>query len=233
MQTANFTTNMVGISSDLLLYRLTDGLVVYVDIAAERDFTFSNIRTTAEQLGQALLGSWAWSKGDVLALITPNSANIASVMFGTLYAGGIVCPLNHLSTASDLAESLKASNAKAMVTSTSCLDVAQEAAKIAGMFKDRILLIDDAKGRTEFRHFTMLQSSLSESMRPETNPGEDLAFLVYSSGTTGLPKGVMLTHHNIVANMIQNAVVSDSFTNWRTDKALGFLPMYHIYGRYV
>ena len=71
------------------------------------------------------------------------------------------------------------------------------------------------------------------SVRPEIDPGEDLAFLVYSSGTTGLPKGVMLTHHNIVANMIQNAVVSRSFIDWRRDKALGFLPMYHIYGRYV
>jgi len=224
---------MVGISSDLLLYRLTNGLVVYVDIAADRNFTFGNIRKTAEQLGQALLGSWAWSKGDVLALITPNSANIASVMFGTLYAGGIVCPLNHLSTASDLAESLKASNAKAMVTNTSCLDVAQEAARIAGMSKDRILLIDDAKEQREHRHFTTLQSSMFSSVRPEIDPGEDLAFLVYSSGTTGLPKGVMLTHHNIVANMIQNAVVSRSFIDWRRDKALGFLPMYHIYGRYA
>jgi len=224
---------MVGISSDLLLYRLTNGLVVYVDIAADRNFTFGNIRKTAEQLGQALLGSWAWSKGDVLALITPNSANIASVMFGTLYAGGIVCPLNHLSTASDLVESLKASNAKAMVTNTSCLDVAQEAARIAGMSKDRIVLIDDAKEQREHRHFTTLQSSMFSSVRPEIDPGEDLAFLVYSSGTTGLPKGVMLTHHNIVANMIQNAVVSRSFIDWRRDKALGFLPMYHIYGRYA
>jgi len=206
---------------------------VYVDIALDRKFTFSDIRTTAERLGQALLGNWAWSKGEVLALMTPNSANIASVMFGTLYAGGVVCPLNHLSTASDLAESLKASDAKAVVTSTSCLDVAQEAAKIAGMSKDRILLIDDAKEQSEFRHFTLLQSSQANLVRPEIDPGEDLAFLVYSSGTTGLPKGVMLTHHNIVANMIQNAVASKSFVDWRRDKALGFLPMYHIYGEYA
>lgn len=205
-------------------------LVVYVDIAANQKFTFRDVKRTAEQFGQALLEEWAWCKGDTLALITPNSGNVASIMFGTLYAGGVVCPLNHLSSPGELAQSFKASNAKAMVTSSSCLDVVQEAARIVGMSNHKILLIDEVEAQITCRHFSRLRSPLYGSGRPYVDPEEDLAFLVYSSGTTGLPKGVMLTHRNIIANMIQNSVISSNFLEWTRDKSLGFLPMYHIYG---
>lgn len=63
------------------------------------------------------------------------------------------------------------------------------------------------------------------------NPKEDLAYLVYSSGTTGVPKGVMLTHENISANTVQKLVADGRGPDWRTDKSIGFLPMYHIYGK--
>ncbi|KAI4743702.1 hypothetical protein E4T50_05926 [Aureobasidium sp. EXF-12298] len=157
---------------------LTNKLVVYVDIAAKKKFTFHDVRATAEQFGQALLCEWAWRKGDTLALITPNFADVASVMFGTLYAGGVVCPLNHLSTSGELARSLEASNAKAMVTSSSCLDVAQEAARIVGISHDRILLIDEAISQGTLQHFSKLRSPLQTLVRPQIDPDEDLAFLV-------------------------------------------------------
>jgi 4-coumarate--CoA ligase len=163
-------------------------------------------------------------------LIAPNSPDIASVVFGTLYAGGVVCPLNYLSTARELAQSLAESNAKVMVTSISCLEVAQEAAKIVGMSRDRILLMEELESKSGIQHFSNLRSS-SRTSRPRIVSEEDLAFLVYSSGTTGLPKGVMLTHRNIMANMMQNAVVSQELLEWTRDRSLGFIPMYHIYGR--
>lgn len=75
-------------------------------------------------------------------LITPNSVNVASVMCGTLYAGGVACPLNHLSAVVELAQYLKASIAKAMVTNVECQKVVQEATEMVGMSNKRILLID-------------------------------------------------------------------------------------------
>jgi 4-coumarate--CoA ligase len=170
MQIATSPTNMVGMLSSLYHPALTNKLVVYVDIAAKRKFTFHDVRATAEQFGQALLCEWAWRKGDTLALITPNFANVASVMFGILYAGGVVCPLNHLSTVGELARSLEASNAKAMVTSSSCLDVAQEAARIVGISHDRILLIDEVILQGTLQHFSKLRSSLQASVRPQIDP---------------------------------------------------------------
>lgn len=62
------------------------------------------------------------------------------------------------------------------------------------------------------------------------DPATDLAFLAYSSGTTGLPKGVMLTHRNVVSNVLQLGAAESENLGWRRDKLLGFLPFYHIYG---
>jgi 4-coumarate--CoA ligase len=195
--------------------------------------TFGDIEATAQQFGQALASNWAWCKGDILALIAPNSSNIASIVFGTLYAGGVVCPLNHLSTARELAQSLGESNAKVMVTSVTCLEVAQEAARIVGMPNHRILLVGNREPGSGLQHFSQLRISSERTVRPQIDPEEDLAFLVYSSGTTGLPKGVMLTHCNIMANVMQNAVVSRELLKWTRDRSLGFIPMYHIYGRFI
>jgi long-subunit acyl-CoA synthetase (AMP-forming) len=85
------------------------------------------------------------------------------------------------------------------------------------------------------RHITALleASKLAPGFgKTSDRSDEDLAFLVYSSGTTGLPKGVMLTHRNIIANITQNSVVNTTFLEWTRDRSLGFLPMYHIYGRF-
>ncbi|KAF3159406.1 hypothetical protein TWF751_000778 [Orbilia oligospora] len=65
--------------------------------------------------------------------------------------------------------------------------------------------------------------------RPKFDPAKDLAFLVYSSGTTGLPKGVMLSHRNIVANILQGTAAEVNLKP-ESDTVLGFLPFFHIYG---
>lgn len=90
------------------------------------------------------------------------------------------------------------------------------------------------------KHFTSIVNTAGSAKYRRTkakNPAEDLAFLVYSSGTTGLPKGVMLTHRNIVANtmMIKAAEAGNlqpnGGPNGDGDKLLAFLPFFHIYGR--
>ncbi|OAP62468.1 hypothetical protein AYL99_04671 [Fonsecaea erecta] len=204
--------------------------VVYVDVSAQKQHTLRDVRNAALRFGQGIQRQWNWRKGDVMAVFTPNSAEIAPVTFGTLWAGGIACPFNNLYTVGELVSQLKSSQAKALTTHVACAEVAREAALIVGLPLDRVILVGprDPKGR--FQHFSDIQASSADAEKVSIDPKEDLAFLVYSSGTTGLPKGVMLTHENIVTNLLQAIVMDKGRTNWSRDRVIGFLPLYHIYG---
>lgn len=205
--------------------------VLFVDTATEKRLTFRELRAAAEPFGRGLLEHWKWRKGDVVAMMTPNTIDIAPVTFGTLFAGGVACPFSYLYTVDELVSQLKSSEAKALVTNVACLGVACKAASKVGLPFDRILLVGDADPKGNFQLFSSLRSTSKSTARVVINPKEDLAFLVYSSGTTGLPKGVMLTHENIVANSLQNHTAEPDVVDWRKDRILGFLPLYHIYGK--
>jgi acyl-CoA synthetase (AMP-forming)/AMP-acid ligase II len=105
------------------------------------------------------------------------------------------------------------------------LEKAREAAREAGI--EEIFVFGEAEGATPF---TTLLERDGEVPDVEINPSEDLVVLPYSSGTTGLPKGVMLTHRNLVANLCQMEGL-DYFT--ANDTLICVLPLFHIYGLVV
>ena len=147
------------------------------------------------------------------------------------YAGGIVSPANPAYTTEELAFQLKDSGAKAVLTQLPQLEIARKAAQQVGIPDDRIALIGDERdpdGRV--RHFTSIRniSGTERFRRAKVDPDRDLAFLVYSSGTTGHPKGVMLSHRNIVSNVLMNTSVETALS--ADDSILAFLPFFHIYG---
>ncbi|EEP82863.1 conserved hypothetical protein [Uncinocarpus reesii 1704] len=216
-----------------------DDKIIYQDADTGRSYTYEQVRSTALEFGKGLKANWGWKKGDVLAIFSPNSIDIPPVIWGTHWAGGVVTPANPAYTADELAFQLKGTKARVLATQMSCLPVAVAAAKKVGIPEDRIILLGDERHPTaKYKHFTSVLN-ISRSTRyakTKVDPSKDLAFLVYSSGTTGVPKGVMLSHRNIVTNIHQLKAGEEGNLSWNGgadksgDRLLAFLPFYHIYG---
>lgn len=222
---------MVSLQTRALQEHSNTITVLFVDVATGKKLTFEQIRASGEKFGKGLQEQWDWRKGDVLATVSPNNIELVPATFGALHVGGVICPLNFMYTVDELVSQLKSSKTKGLITNLACLKVVREAASKVGLPLNRILLVGDADPRNTVSHFSSLRSTSGRTARIKINPKKDLAYLVYSSGTTGLPKGVMLTHANIVANTIQMvAAEGPDITHWKGDRSLGFLPMYHIYG---
>jgi 4-coumarate--CoA ligase len=210
----------------------SDDKVLYRVVKSDRKYTFTNVKALATSFGEGLCNLWDWQKDEVLAMYAPNDIDYAPVIFGTFFAGGIVTPANPGYSAEELAYQLENSGARALVTVKASLKTALEAAKKVGIPDDRVLLLGADKDEThKIKHWTNIRktSGALRYRRRKAKP-EDLAFLAYSSGTTGLPKGVMLTHRNIVSDLV---LVKGSVGTWYSsaqDKFLGVLPFFHLYG---
>lgn len=217
-------------------------LAIYVNAQTKRQYTWSDTKAAALEFGTSLQRLWDWKKGDVLGLFSPNCIDSPAIVLGTLWAGGTVSPANPAYTVDELAFQLKDSRAKALVTQLAYLNVATKAAQITGIPEDRILLIGDALDTSgKFKHFTLYRDMRfkgPQCQRPTIDPKRDLALLAYSSGTTGRPKAVMLSHENLVANLLQIQTTDEGNLkptrgdDDQGDKVLATVPYFHVYGIY-
>ena len=215
--------------------------MIYRDADTLRSYSYNEVKRTTTSFGQGLIDFWGWQEGDVLALFTPNCVDTPAVIWGCHWAGGIVTTANPGYTADELAFQLRDAGAKALVTQKKFLATAQAAAKKVGIPEDRIILMGDERDRSmKFKHFQSICKNVENSTfrrkRRGLKPEKDLAFLVYSSGTTGHPKGVMLSHRNIIANVLMGRAIEGEKLTWNGgrdgmgDNILAFLPFFHIYG---
>lgn len=156
-------------------------------------------------------------------------------MMGAFWAGITVSPLSFALTAQELAFQLKNVGAKGVVVDSLNLETAREAAGLIGMPENRILRYGNNEQRipqeqSSCKHFSDLRSLRPIRSRKHIDPANDIAIIVYSSGTTGLPKGVRLTHRNLVANTIHTIAGDDEGPPGAVEtQILAFLPFAHIY----
>ncbi|MFF3375748.1 4-coumarate--CoA ligase family protein [Streptomyces sp. NPDC002680] len=163
-------------------------------------------------------------KGDVLALHSPNTIAFPTAFYAATRAGAAVTTVHPLATADEFAKQLRDSAADWIVTVSPLLETARAAAERAGGVRE-IFVCDTAPPG----HRSLIDMLASTAPEPETDvdPVEDVAVLPYSSGTTGIPKGVMLTHRSIATNLAQ---LTPTIRMGPGDRILAVLPFFHIYG---
>lgn len=192
-----------------------------IDALTGRVITYGELAEAAARTA-AGLAARGFGNGDVLAIWSPNLPEYVVAVFGAGLAGGIVTTINPLYNAIELTHQLRDSGARALATAPQLAAKAADAARSAAV-RD-LFVFGEARGAEPF-------SALSESGRSldpvEVNPREDVAALLYSSATTGLPKGVMLTHFNLVADVVHTQAVERMAAE---EVVIGVVPFYHIYG---
>jgi 4-coumarate--CoA ligase len=163
-------------------------------------------------------------RGTVVAIMAPNSPEFCAVFHAIAWAGGTITTVNPTYTAPELAHQLKDSGASILVTIPAFLETARTGAE--GTEVEEIVVIGEAPGATPL---SALMGPPLEAQVP-MDLDRDVLVLPYSSGTTGLPKGVMLSQRNLVANVAQILAVRPVEPGEWT---VGFLPFFHIYGMVV
>jgi PAS domain S-box-containing protein len=161
-------------------------------------------------------------KGDVCAIYSPNLPEYAVSFYGIAMAGGVVTPVNPQYSVTELTHQLRDAGARFLITTPRLLRRAQQGARSAMV--ERIFTIGEAKGATPL---SALLEAGGDPPRVTIDPIADVVALPYSSGTTGLAKGVMLTHFSVVANLQQMTAVERIGAD---ERLIATLPFYHIYG---
>jgi acyl-CoA synthetase (AMP-forming)/AMP-acid ligase II len=189
--------------------------------------------TTGRQIGYRQLGrdiehvaanlaARGFGRGDVLAICLPNVPEYAAAFLGASRAGGTVTTMNPLYTEREIGHQLQETGARFLVTvaplAARCLDAARDSRV------ECVFCLGEAPGTVAFESLLQEAPPLAAMA---IDPAEDLAALPYSSGTSGVPKGVMLTHRNLAAQLEQAAGLLDEA---EPDVSIAVLPFYHIYG---
>ena len=195
-----------------------------VDGPSGRSMTYGQFEDAVRRVA-ASLARKGFAKGDVFAIFSTNCIEYAVMFHAVAMLGGIVTTLNPLYVAEEAAFQLRDAGARFLITVPLCIEKAAAAAKAAKI--EELFVFGESEGATPFA--SLLESD-GDVPQVAIDPKNDLVALPYSSGTTGLPKGVMLTHHNLVANMCQMDGL-DYFHH--EDRLLCVLPLFHIYGLVV
>ena len=194
-----------------------------VDGPSGRSYTYGQLAMLTNCLAGGLAAR-GLGPGDTIAIMAPNLPEYAIAFHGAAVAGVAISTINPTYTAEEVRFQLRDSGAKLLITIAMFVDTAKEA--VEGTDVTDIYVIGDAPDGT-----LPVTSLFSEPItQVPVDIDDQVVVLPYSSGTTGLPKGVMLTHRNLVANLCQ---IEGGLAVEEGEVALAVLPFFHIYGMQV
>lgn len=194
-----------------------------IDGTTGRTITYSQFGPMVHQLA-AGFARYGVKKGESFAIYCPNLPEYVAAFHAITKLGASVTMVPPLFTDAEIETQLKDSQARYILTVPQLAGRARKLADISGI--RQIFVIGEAEGAVP------LTSLLINEQLPDVSiaPKEDLAALPYSSGTTGFPKGVMLTHYNLVAMLCQMEAVEPFSSD---DVLICVVPMYHLYGLHI
>ncbi len=215
--------------TDFVLQRATElgNKPALIDGASGRIFSYTELAQSIQQVA-ANLSKRGFGKGQVLGILSYNLPEYAIIFHAVASLGGINTTINPLYTEHEVTEQLADSGARFLVTVPPFIEKARHAAKAANI--EELFVFGRAVEIENATPFDSLLQGNGKAPPVEIDPLNDLVALPYSSGTTGLPKGVMLTHHNLIANLRQMEGLCFFSHN---DTLICVLPMFHIYGLVV
>ncbi|KAJ8755490.1 hypothetical protein K2173_019288 [Erythroxylum novogranatense] len=187
-------------------------------------YTYAQVELTSRKVASGL-NKLGIQHQDVIMLLLPNSPQFVLTFLGASYRGAITTAANPFFTPAEIAKQVKSSGAKLIITQACYVDKVKDLVNEVGVM---IMCIDSPPDGC--LHFSELTQA-DESNLPEVDfSPEDVVALFYSSGTTGLPKGVMLTHKGLITSVAQQ-VDGDNPNLYlhSEDVILCVLPMFHIY----
>jgi len=212
----------VAVSDYVLRYAGINPDRVAISDGGATSYTYAELRDAVRRLAGGL-HERGLSEGGCVGLMAPNMPEYAVVFHGVASAAAVLTTINPTYGAEEVRFQLNDAGATMLITTPMFFEVAQEA--IEGTGVTEIVVIGGTDG------VLSLDDIMGEPMdQIPVNSSEDVMVLPYSSGTTGLPKGVMLTHRNLVANVCQMEHV---IVYADREVALAALPFFHIYGMQV
>jgi len=222
----------------------------FINMGAE--ISYSELADQATDFAAYLQQGLGLKKGDKFAIMVPNTLQYPIALFGALLAGLTVVNVNPLYTARELEHQLKDSGAKAMLiienfaqTLEKVVDKTPIEHVIMTSLGDRLGLVKGTVVNAVVKYVKKMvpvfhlpdavrfNAALAQGRKSKFTPveltGDDLAFLQYTGGTTGLSKGAMLTHRNMVANLEQAKAAIKPMLEDGKELVVTALPLYHIF----
>ncbi|KAK2736179.1 hypothetical protein FQN57_000853 [Myotisia sp. PD_48] len=211
-----------------------DKLAGFTNAVTKERLDWFQVKECATYISTALVKKYGMKPEDTVALFSQNTIWYPVALYSTIRVGGTVAGASPAYNVEEMTYALKTAKAKFLMTSPSSLEVAIVAAKNAGIPRDHVFLLEgEVDGYTTLSQLQTIGRSYGEAGQAssyqiptgKTNK-EICGFLNFSSGTTGLPKAVMLSHHNVIAQCTQLQAITPPVGN----RTLCALPLFHITG---
>jgi long-chain acyl-CoA synthetase len=198
----------------------------------EEKWTYSQLKREVETFASALQQIGV-QKGDRVALMLPNCPQYIVSYYGILAVGGVVVQINPMFTERELHYLISDSGSSTIIaleSAGSLISSVQHDTKLINSILVNTESMKESKQQQELSYETFMKKSTGVIKPVSLDPAEDLAIIQYTGGTTGRSKGAMLTHRNLIANIVQHTILFNGTLLPGVERVLTVIPLFHVYG---